>query len=435
MNLLSRLASRVPVEERQGLVQILPTWANQTERKMGNARNAYTISSTVHSAINARQRVFSEVRFALRSLDNGDLTKNHGSLRLLERPWPGGTGTELLKRMELDASLSGIAVVYKPSSSRLQCLDPMKCEIQTDGFEFAGVLYWPNGIGTGNPVPIRREEVAIWSPLPHPEHQYLGASWVEVVATELRTEVKMQRHQEKFFDNSATPNMYVKVKGTMKEESRVRLRQELERRYSGVANAWKTLVMDNDASIEKVGNSFAEMDYVNVIKSTEGRIASAAGTPPIIIGAKAGLDASTYSNYNMAMRAFADHLIRPNWNSVVAALEPITNIPRGTELWFDDSDVAALRADKKEEASIQQTVASTIRTYLDAGFDPDIAVQAATNHDPSLLIGAHSGLFSVQLQPPGTTNPDDAVAVPARAAAALIARGWVVVEDTPALTA
>jgi hypothetical protein len=193
--------------------------------------------------------------------------------------------------------------------------------------------------------------------------------------------------------------------------------------------------MDNDASIERVGNSFAEMDYVNIIKSTEGRIASAAGTPPIILHIKAGLDASTYSNYGMAMRAFADHLIRPNWNSVVAALEPITNIPRGTELWFDDSDVAALRADKKEEASIQQTVAQTIRTYLDAGFDPDVAVQAATNHDPALLIGAHSGLFSVQLQPPGTTNPDETVAVPARAAAALIARGWAVVEDVPALSA
>jgi HK97 family phage portal protein len=433
MNLLTRLASRGPVEERQGLVQILPTWANQTERKMGNARNAYTISSTVHSAVNARQRVFSEVRFALRNLSNKDLTTDHPSLRLLERPWPGGTGTELLKRMELDASLSGNAYVYKASRNRLQPLDPSKVEVITDGFELAGYTYWPDGIGNGRQVQILPEEMAHWAPLPHPDYHYLGASWVEVVATELRTDIKMMRHQEKFFDNAATPNMYVKVKGTMKEESRVRLRQELERRYSGVSNAWKTLVMDNDASIERVGHSFKDMEYVDVMKSTEGRIASAAGTPPIILHIKAGLDASTYSNYGMAMRAFADHLIRPNWNSVVAALEPIVNIPRGTELWFDDTDVAALRADKKEEASIQQTVASTIRTYLDAGFDPDIAVQAATNHDPSLLIGAHSGLFSVQLQPPGTTSPDEAVAVPARAAAALIARGWVVVES--ALTA
>lgn len=401
MNLLSRF--RTPTEERKGFVEILPTWSNLTERPLGGNRNAYLVSSTVHSAVNARQRVFSEVRFALRKLSNGDITKDHNALRILERPWPGGTGTELLKRMELDASLSGNAFVHR-AGNQLQVLDPRKVEVITDGFQKSGYVYWPNGVGSGKSIPLLLEEVAHWGPLPHPNHQFLGASWVEVVATELRTDVKMIRHQEKFFDNAATPNLYVKVEGTMSPESRIRVREELERRYSGVTNAWKTLVMDQGATLEKVGNSFKDMDYVNVIKSTEGRIASAAGTPPIILHIKAGLDASTYSNYSMAMRAFADHLIRPNWNSVVAALEPIVTIPRGSELWFDDTDVAALRADKQEEAQIQQTVASTINTYITAGYTPESAVQAAVNHDPTLL--QHSGLVSVQLTPPGVSEPE-----------------------------
>jgi HK97 family phage portal protein len=405
MNLLSRIAAR-QTEERQGMVEIYPTWSNLTERALGGNRNGYLVSSTVHSAVNARQRVFSEVRFALRRLSNGDITKDHPSIRILERPWPGGTGTELLKRMELDASLSGNAFVHR-AGNQLQVLDPRKVEVLTDGFQKSGYAYWPNGIGNGKSVPVMLEEMAHWAPLPHPNHQFLGASWVEVVASELRTDIKMIRHQEKFFDNAATPNLYVKVEGKMAPENRNKLREELERRYSGVANAWKTLVMDSGAELKAVGSTFEQMDYVNVQKSTEGRIASAAGCPPIILHIKAGLDASTYSNYSMAMRAFADHLIRPNWNSVVAALEPIVPIPRGTELWFDDSDVAALRADKQEEAQIQSTIASTINTYITAGYTPESAVQAAVNHDPTLLV--HTGLVSVQLNPPGS-EPEPAPA-------------------------
>ena len=397
MNLLSRF--RTPTEERQGLVELYPTWSNLTEKTMGGNRNAYLASPTVLAAVSARQRVFSEVRFALRRSSNGDLVTSHPSLRVLERPWPGGTATELLKRLELDVSLSGTAFIYRPFPDQLQVLDPRKVEIQTDGYELSGYLYWPNGIGIGKPRGLLPSEATHWSPLPHPEHAYTGAAWVEAVIPEIRTEIKQIRHQEKFFDNSATPNLYVKVAGKMSPDSRDRLRQELENRYQGVANAWKTIVMDQDAELQTVGSTFEQMDYVNVQKSTEGRIASAAGTPPIILGLKAGLDASTYSNYGMAMRAFADHLIRPNWNSVVAALEPILTIPRGSELWFDDSGVAALRADKQEEAQIQATIASTINTYITAGYTPESAVQAAVNHDPTLLV--HSGLVSVQLSTPG----------------------------------
>jgi hypothetical protein len=39
---------------------------------------------------------------------------------------------------------------------------------------------------------------------------------------------------------------------------------------------------------------------------------------------------------------------------------------------------------------------------LDAGWEPDAAVKYLASDDLTLLVGKHSGLFSVQLQPPGT---------------------------------
>lgn len=403
MNLLTQLLSH-PTEERAGLVEIFPTWGSQTERPMGGLRDAYRINSTVHAAINARQRVFSEVTFALRRRSSGDLVHNHPSLAVLERPWPGGTTTELLKRMELDASLSGNAFVYRAQRDLLQILDPRKVEVISNGREKSGYLYWPNGIGNGDPKPLRFDEVAHWAPLPHSERQFLGASWVEVVATELRTDVKMVRHQEKFFDNAATPNLFVKVEGQMKPEAKDRLREELQRRYEGVANAWKTMVMDAGADMKVVGANFEQMDYVNTLTSTEARIASAAGVPPIIIALKAGLDAATYSNYGMAMRAFADHLIRPNWNSVVAALSQIITEPQGSDLWYDDRHVSALRQDKEVEAKVLNTQSAAIRQLIDGGFEPDSVVEAITSNELDRLKGRHSGKLSVQLQEPGETD-------------------------------
>ena len=49
----------------------------------------------------------------------------------------------------------------------------------------------------------------------------------------------------------------------------------------------------------------------------------------------------------------------------------------------------------------QQMQAATIKSLIDAGFKPDTAVAAVQAGDYSLLV--HTGLYSVQLQPPGTS--------------------------------
>ena len=93
-NLFTRLTA-APTEERQ-LVPMVPTWSSLPETAM-SSKQAYTASATVHAVMNARMKVFSEVRFAYRRA-NGEIYKGR-NLAALERPWPGGTGTELLGRL------------------------------------------------------------------------------------------------------------------------------------------------------------------------------------------------------------------------------------------------------------------------------------------------------------------------------------------------
>jgi hypothetical protein len=135
----------------------------------------------------------------------------------------------------------------------------------------------------------------------------------------------------------------------------------------------------------------------------ETRIAAAARTPPIIVGLSEGLQAATYSNYGQARRAFADGTLRPLWRDVSGILAGIVDVPAGAELWYDDRDISFLQEDMKDAAEVASQKATAMNTLVGAGFEPDSVVQAVESGDLTLL--KHSGLVSVQLQPPGSGQP------------------------------
>jgi hypothetical protein len=59
-----------------------------------------------------------------------------------------------------------------------------------------------------------------------------------------------------------------------------------------------------------------------------------------------------------------------------------------------------------DSADIRGKDATTMRTLVDGGFDPQSVIDAVTTGDMTLL--THSGTLSVQLQPPGDgTQPAD----------------------------
>jgi hypothetical protein len=62
-----------------------------------------------------------------------------------------------------------------------------------------------------------------------------------------------------------------------------------------------------------------------------------------------------------------------------------------------------LREDSKDAAGIEQVKAVTITTYVKEGFTAESAIAAVRGQDITLL--KHSGMVSVQLQPPGSAPP------------------------------
>jgi len=115
---------------------------------------------------------------------------------------------------------------------------------------------------------------------------------------------------------------------------------------------------------------------------------------------QAGLGIAALSMAAPLRRAWADAKLRPMWGDVCETLEPLITVPRDAALSYDPRLIAFLQEDRKDLAETQQKQAATLKSLIDAGFKPATAIAAVQSGDWSKL--QHTGLYSVQLQPPGT---------------------------------
>jgi phage portal protein BeeE len=283
--------------------------------------------------------------------------------------------------------------------------DPDNAGVAADT-EVIGYIYHPGGRGSQAKVETYLvEEVAHWAPVPDPEAAFRGMSWLVPVIREVAADREMAKHQIKFFEQGATPNMVVSYGLDIEPEQFDAWVKAFKADHEGTVNAYKTLFLAGGANVEVVGANLKDVDFSQVKGHGETRIAAAAGVPPIIAGFSEGLQAATYSNYGQARRRFADLTMRPLWEGMAGALETIVDVPDDqTELWYDVRDVFFLQEDEQDRANIQQTQAQAARTYIDAGYNPDSVIAALEADDITRLV--HSGLFSVQLQKAGAVDGD-----------------------------
>lgn len=378
------------------------------------AQAAYAANGVVFACVLARLLVFSEARFQWRQMVQGRPADLFGTaeLAVLERPWTNGTTGELLGRMEQDVSLAGNSFWVR-RQDRLVRLRPDWVTVVSASR--SGEWWDREVLGYSVQSPDRPQDVtfldvgqvAHYSPIPDPLCQWRGMSWLTPVVREIQADKAMMAHKLKFFENAATPNLAIKFDPQITAEQVDEFRRIVESHHAGWENAYRTLYLGGGADPTVIGSTMEQMSFKTTQGAGETRVAAAAGVPPVLVGLSEGLQAATYSNYGQARRRFADGTVRPLWRSAAASLQRLVAAPPGADLWYDDRDIPFLREDERDAAEIAGVQSRTIRTLMDAGFDPDAAVQAAATGDMRALTGTHTGLYSVQLQPPDPEGGDD----------------------------
>jgi hypothetical protein len=375
----------------------------------GYVQGIYKSNGVVFACMLARMLLFSEARFQFRTVRNGRPGELFGRPELLplEKPWKNGTTGDLLSRAIQDADLAGNWFARRQGNSIIRMRPDWVTIVagsetgDISDAEPIGYVYQPGGPQSGgDELILLPEQVAHFAPIPDPDCRFRGMSWLTPVLREIMADGAATTHKLRFFENGATPNMVVTLDQNINPDKFDRWVAKFKQGHEGIRHAYKTLFLGGGADAKVVGADMKQIDFKVTQGAGETRIAAASGVPPVIVGLSEGLAASTYSNYSQARRRFADGTMRPLWRNVCGSLAPLINVPNGAELWYDDRDISFLQEDQKDAAEIQSTKAQTIKVLTDAGFDPASVIDAVTASDMNRL--QHTGLYSVQLQAPGT---------------------------------
>lgn len=380
---------------------------------VGYVRSMYKANGVVAACMLARLMIFSEGRFLWQEiLDNGragDMFPDRET-DFLDAPWPNGTMGDLLARMIQDLDLAGNFYGVR-EGKRLRRLRPDWVEIiltaapeKAVASDIAGYAYTPGG--TGDTVLYLPEQIAHWAQIPDPEAQYRGMSWLTPVVREVLGDKYITDHKNKFFTNGASLQAVIALKDKVSPDQFNKFVEQLNDAHQGVDNAYAPLVMNGGADVTVLGADLKQLDFKIVQGAGETRIAANSGIHPVILGLSEGLAGSSLNegNFNAARRLTADKTAKPLWRGAAGALQSVLQKPaKRARLALDPRDISFLREDRKDIAEIQGLEARGMRQLVDAGFTA-VSVQASyLAQDWSLL--EHSGLFSVQLQPPGTAQP------------------------------
>jgi len=394
---------------------------------VGYVQGAYKTNGVVFAVSMARAMLFTDITFRWRrfgQVGGGNDLFGDAELAVLETPWPGGTTQSLMMRAEQDVTNAGTFFVAR-DGDRLRRLRPDWCEfilsappdeaIESDVVGIKYTVGGPRSGGVARLYPVNPPQTmnpdgfaAFWSPIPDPDAQYRGMSWLSPIIKEMQADQQATEHKLKFFENAATPNLAVSLKEGLTPTQFRDFVRAMNEASAGTDNAYKTLFTGGGADVTVVGANMNQLDFRNTQGAGETRICAAGRVPPIIVGLSEGLSAATYSNYSQARRAFGDSWARPQWKSFAGAMAPLVVHPTNragrpdAQLWFDVSDVAFLREDLKDLAEVQSTTMATINAGIAAGWTPDSAKAAVLAEDFNLL--EHSGLVSVQLQAPGAQD-------------------------------
>lgn len=131
---------------------------------------------------------------------------------------------------------------------------------------------------------------------PDPEQYQWGIGPIAAALDSIEADLKITLYIKEFFKRGAVPPHVIITDVTVSREQKEQLKREW-RRQGGVENAWDIGVFDGTRGrIERLGLAAGsrEVGLDELRMSTEARILMAMNVPPVVVGAKIGIEHMTY---------------------------------------------------------------------------------------------------------------------------------------------
>lgn len=277
--------------------------------------NGWRKNELIFSCINKTAMTAAQVGMKVHKSD-GELAPDHPLQKILQRPNPFMSEFQFWYAVITFLKLAGVAYFERVpsaagSTAELWPMRPDWTEPVTSPTEYiSGYTYKVPG---RPPLYMPRDRVLRFS-LFDPLNMFLtGWPPVQVAARVGDVDNAATDYLKMFWEKGGMPAGILTSKQALKDTDVEEIRKRWRERYGGYEKWLEPAVLDRDASFTRIGLTAEELGFGFIDERDETRICSVLDVPPIMVGARVGLDRATYSNYEQARKSWWEDSLKPQY--------------------------------------------------------------------------------------------------------------------------
>ena len=248
--------------------------------------------------------------------------------------------------------------------------DKVKVVVGKDGV-IAGYIHDPQG----SRFAMLPDDV-IWDRYFDPLDHHKGLSPLLAGLSSVQMQLEMLAFNRQLFKHGILTSNLAFFLGEMAMPEDVELFQErLADRYSGIGNAQRPIVTTGQGSVQNLGISNRDMEFIQGIQLAKEHVADIYGMPEELM---AGAQHPTFSNREAAIRDFYANTVTQEWDLLASEMQEqfVPMLPRayqGVILRFDTEEIAEMQESMTDRWNREVAQATAARTKAEA---VNVALQA-----------------------------------------------------------
>lgn len=355
----------------KAVATLIPTWQDGSPTYPAASfesavRHGWRRNELIFACVNKTAAASSFVHLNVTRKRDDEELPDHPLRLLLARPNPFMDEFDFWQSVVVYQKLAGAAYYEKERdrAGRVIALWPLRPDwispVRSSSAFIGGYEYTIPGQSA---ITLRVEDVLDFR-LFDPLNQYRGFPPAAVAGRVGDIDNATTDYLKLFMEKGGTPPGLLTSKQKLMDNDISDIRRRWGERYGGYEHWLAPAVLDSDATYQQIGMSFQDMGFDILDARSEARICMVLDIPPIIIGAKMGLDRSTYSNYESARSAWWEDTLVPMFRNFESVINNDLTPEFGDDIAaaFDFGDVPALK--EAEDAKWSRANEGLARGYI-----------------------------------------------------------------------
>ena len=248
--------------------------------------------------------------------------------------------------------------------------DKVQVVVGKDG-TIAGYVHDP----TGSRFAMLPDEV-IWDRYFNPTDHFKGQSPLLAGLSSVKMQLEMLEFNHQLFKNGVLVSNLAFFLDALTDDTDIALFHErIADRYSGTENAQRPLVVKGPGSVQNLGISNRDMEFIQGIQLAKEHVADVYGVPEELM---AGAQHPTFSNRDAAIKDFYANTVTQEWDLLASEMQEqfVPILPpayRDVIVRFDTEEIAEMQESLTDRWNREVAQATAARTKAEA---VNVALQA-----------------------------------------------------------